>query len=308
MNIKKIIKYLTNPDYRFLLAAMKGKKDSVSDKEYITRIFHARMDAKLDLDNPVTFNEKMQWIKLYDRRPEQTVMVDKYLAREYISQRIGDEYLVPLVGVWENPDDIDFDSLPDKFVLKCNHNSGLGMCICHDKSTLDREKVVEGLKKGLAEDYYLMGREWPYKNVPRRVICEELLEDNVMGELVDYKFFCFDGEVYCTFVSTDRATKQGIKVSFFDREWKILPFKKRYPSIRENFPKPVNYDKMVEISALLSKTFPFLRVDFYEVEGRLYIGELTFCPGSGFEPFYPEEWDTILGNMVTLPPKKEYKD
>lgn len=312
MNLKKIvrsgIKYISSPDYRFLIAAMRGKYRGMPDREYVTRLFKARMGTDLDLEDPVTFSEKIQWIKLYDRRPEQTVMVDKYLAREYISSRIGDEYLVPLLGVWEDPEEIDFDLLPEKFVLKCNHNSGLGMCICSDRSSLDKRKVIDGLKKGLAEDYYLSGREWPYKNVPRRVLGEVFLEDTVMGELVDYKLFCFDGDVYCTFVSTGRATKQGINVSFFDREWKMLPFRKRYPVLKDDFPCPRNHDKMREIAALLSKGFPFLRVDFYEINGRLYIGELTFSPGSGFEKFYPEEWDTLLGNMIKLPLKKENED
>lgn len=208
MNIRKaqraLFRYLTSQDYRFLINASLGKYDKLDDVAYLSRRFRASMHQKLDLSNPVTFNEKLQWLKLYDRRPEYTMMVDKYLVRDHIANKLGEEYLIPLLGVWDDPDDIDFDSLPDRFVLKCNHNSGLGMCICKDKSTLDMKKVKADLRKGLKQDYYLTGREWPYKNVPRKIIAEKYMEDNTLHELRDYKFFCFGGQVKCFKVDFDR--------------------------------------------------------------------------------------------------------
>ena len=171
------IKYLTNSDYRFLIDSGRGKYNDMPDKEYLQRKFRAKLGTSLNLDCPQTFNEKLQWLKIYNRTPEYTVMVDKYKVRDYIAQMLGEEYLIPLLGVWDDPEDIDFDALPNRFVLKCNHNSGSGMCICKDKSKLNIAKVKAGLRKGLKQDYYLTGREWPYKDVPRKIIAEKYMED-----------------------------------------------------------------------------------------------------------------------------------
>jgi len=267
------------------------------------------MGKKLDLKDPQTFNEKLQWLKLYDRRPEYTMMVDKYLVRNYIAEVLGEEYLIPLLGVWDDPDEIDFDALPGQFVLKCNHNSGLGMCICTDKSNLDIGKVKRELRKGLAQNYYLTGREWPYKDVPRKIVCEKFMTDRAKeirqdtAELKDYKFMCFNGSVKCSFVCSDRFSQKGLHVTFFDRDWNVMPFERHYPYCKEGLPKPLNYDKMIAFSERLARDLPFVRVDLYESSGRLYFGEMTFYPGGGFEGFTPEEWDRTLGSWLELPDK-----
>ena len=196
MKIKKYIKalwkYITNPRYRFLINAGLGKYNKMPDEEYLKKMYYATMGKQLNLDNPQTFNEKLQWLKLHNRKDIYTVMVDKYLVRDYIKEKLGEEYLIPLLGVYDKPEDIDFDKLPNQFVLKCNHNSGLGMYICKDKSKLtkrDFKKIRKELSRGLKEDYYLSGREWPYKNVPRKIICEQYMVDSETKDLYDYKFF-----------------------------------------------------------------------------------------------------------------------
>lgn len=290
--VKKVIEKLR---YHHLL-------DWMPDKPYLELIYWVNMDKRLDLKNPQTFNEKLQWLKLYHRRPEYTMMADKVLVRDYIAGILGPEYLIPLLGVWDDPDEIDFDKLPDRFVLKCNHNSGLGMCICKDKSKLDIDKVRKELRDGLKQDYYLTGREWPYKNIPRKILCEQYMEDG-SGELTDYKLMCFRGEVKCSFVCSERFSSNGLRVTFFDRDWRVMPFERHYPKSDAPIPRPQSYTKMVAFAEKLSEGIPFVRVDFYEIGGRLYFGELTFFPGGGYEEFTPEEWDTTLGDWITLPEK-----
>lgn len=277
----------------------------LSDKAFLKLRYQFCMGEKLNLSDPKTFNEKLQWLKLYDRNPAYTMMVDKYKVREYIKDTIGEEYLIPLLGVWDDPDDIDFDALPDKFVLKCNHNSGLGMCICKDKSKLDVAKVREELRKGLKENYYLGGREWPYKDVDRKIVCEQYMEDPTTEELRDYKFFCFDGEVKALFVATDRQTKgEETKFDFFDADYNHLPFTNGHPNARVLPEKPKAFDKMKALAAILSKNIPQVRVDFYEVDGRIYFGELTFSHWSGMVPFDPPAWGNAFGEWIELPDVK----
>lgn len=307
MNLKRLAdvsyKTLTDSNYRTKLFAGLGFYDRMDDEKYLKKLYKANFGKELDLENPKTFNEKLQWLKLYDRKPEYTMMVDKYKVRKYIAERLGEEYLIPLLGVWDDPEEIDFDKLPNQFVLKCNHNSGLGMCICKDKSKLDIKKVKAELKKGLKQDYYLHGREWPYKNVKRKIICEKYMTDDSSDELKDYKFMCFGGEVKCSFVCSERFSKDGLKVTFYDRDWNVMPFERHYPKSSVPIEKPENYDKMIEFSEKLSSKLPFARMDFYETGGRLYFGEITFFPGSGLEEFEPDEWDEKIGEWINLPEK-----
>lgn len=288
--------------------------DWMPDAPYLRLAYHSRIGKKLNLKDPHTFNEKLQWLKLYDRKPEYTMMVDKYKVREYIADMLGEEYLIPLLGVWDDPDEIDFDALPNQFVLKCNHNSGLGMCICTDKSKLDIENVKEELRKGLAQDYYLSGREWSYKDVPRKIICEKYMIDhssqkmsdnenkkNSNNSLNDYKFMCFNGKVLCSFVCSDRFSDDGLKVTFFDRDWNVLQFERHYPKSQTPILKPLNYEKMINFSEKLAEGIPFVRIDFYEIDQKLYFGEITFFPGSGFEEFTPDSADEELGSWIKLP-------
>lgn len=297
----KIKDFIIDKDYRFQYLAGKGFYNSLSDAQYLKRMYKARLGKNLNLDSPQTFNEKLQWLKLYDRKQEYTMMVDKYKVREYIAAQLGEELLIPLLGVWNDPDEIDFDKLPNQFVLKCNHNSGLGMCICKDKSKLDIEHVKAELRKGLLQDYYLTGREWPYKDVPRKIIAEKYMNDSNTPDLLDYKFMCFNGQVRCSFVCSDRFGKDGLKVTFFDRDWNVLPFERHYPKCKDKIEKPSTYEKMVEYAERLSKGNPFVRVDFYEIDKKIYFGELTFFPGSGMEEFSPESADAELGSWIKLP-------
>lgn len=302
MNIKKLPKYLSDPDYRFLINAGLGFYNGMSDEEYLKRKFRSSMGRELDLENPRTFNEKLQWLKLYDRRPEYTVMVDKYRVRDYIKEKLGEEYLIPLIGVWDDPGEIDFDRLPDKFVLKCNHNSGLGMCICKDRSKLDVRKVRAGLKKGLAQDYYLTGREWPYKDVPRKIICEKYMTDFPGSrDFTDYKFFCFNGYVDCVMVCLERSSGDT-KYYFFDRDWNLKRLNIRGKNAPEGFtvPKPDQMGKMFEVAAVLSEGLPFVRVDLYQSNDHVYFGEITFFPDSGFDANLLPETDAYFGKLIHL--------
>lgn len=310
MNVKRyaraIWKYLSDSNYRFLIDSGFGKYDNLPDKEYLERKFECCMGKRLDLKNPKTFNEKLQWLKLYDRNPEYTVMVDKYEVRDYIKEKLGEEYLIPLIGVWDNPDEIDFDLLPNQFVLKCNHNSGLGMYICKDKNKLTPQvikRIRKNLARGLKQDYYLTGREWPYKDVPRKIICEKYMEDAGTSELRDYKFFCFNGVVKCYKVDFDRFI--GHKANYFTADGELMKLgEKICPSdFRKEIPIPANFEKMKEFAVELSKAHPFLRVDFYDVDGQVYFGELTFYPASGFGKFIYEGNDELLGSWLNLPQK-----
>lgn len=279
-----------------------------NDKLYLKIRYYAEMHRNLNLKNPKTFNEKLQWLKLYNRKPEYTTMVDKYAVREYIADKLGEEYLIPLLGVWDNPNDIDFNVLPEQFVLKCNHNSGMGMCICKNKNELNIDNVKNKLKSGLKQDYYLTSREWPYKNVKRKIIAEKYMVDESGTELKDYKLMCFNGRVKCTFVCSERYSKDGLKMSFFDREWNEMPFTRHYPKLKKRIEKPISYEKMIEFAEKLAVGIPFVRIDFYDINGHLYFGEITFFPGAGFEKFSPENWDLELGNWINLPDKKIEED
>lgn len=299
---KALKKYIVDKNYRFLIDAGKGKYDKLSDREYLEKKFYAMLGYSLDLSNPQTFNEKLQWLKLHDRKPEYTMMVDKYKVREYIKEKLGGEYLIPLLGVWDKAEDINFDKLPNRFVLKCNHNSGLGMYICKDKSKLTENQIKairKNLAKGLQQDYYLTGREWPYKNVPRKIIAEKYMEDET-GQLRDYKFYCFNGEPKIIMINSDREIGKT-KADYFDMDFNWLDLKWGYEHALVKPSKPINFEKMKELAVILSKDVPELRVDFYEVNNKIYFGELTFFDGSGFDKIEPKEWDEKLGDWITLP-------
>jgi len=270
----------------------------ISDEKYIKMMYRIAMGKKLDLDNPKTYNEKLQWLKLYDRNPLYTQMVDKYAAKEYVAKIIGEEHIIPTLGIYDSYDDINFDDLPDKFVLKCTHNSGF-VSICKDKSTFDIEKSRKKLTKGQKQDYYRLNREWPYKNVPRRIIAEQFMVDESGTELKDYKFFCFNGEPKMLFIATDRP--YDTRFDFFDMDFNHLPFVNGHPNASKPIVKPKGFDEMVGLSKKLSKGFPHVRVDLYDINGKIYFGELTFYHYSGFVKFEPEEWDYRIGDMLKLP-------
>ncbi len=297
-----IINFIKNPRDIIIILAEKNIL-KISDKRLLKILYKNRIGKKLDLKNPNTFNEKLQWLKLYDRNPDYTKMVDKYEAKKYISNLIGEEYIIPTLGVYNNFDEIDFDKLPNEFVMKCTHDSG-GNIICKDKTKLDFKVVREKIERCLKRNYYNVGREWPYKNVKPRIIVEKYMEDKAQEELKDYKFMSFNGKVKCSFVCSDRYGEDGLKVDFYDLEWNKMPFQRHYPNSKENIQKPKNYELMIQLAEKLSNGIPFVRVDFYEINGKVYFGELTFFPGSGFEEFTPEKYDRILGDMLELPKKK----
>lgn len=307
---KRIIKYLSDPEYRFNVNKRKfGCYNNLSDEEYIKKHYKAVFGYELDLDNPKTFNEKLQWLKLYDRKPLYTKLVDKYLVREYVKEKIGEEYLIPLLAVYERAEDIDFDALPNEFVLKCNHNSG-GLFICKDKSKLTPEKIAEVRKKlnnSLKYDFYLYSREWPYKDVPRKIIAEKYMVDESGYELKDYKFFCFNGKVKFFKIDFDRFI--GHRANYYDLNGNILPFGETVcPPSREKHPIVVNEIKeMIKYAEILSKDIPFVRIDLYNVNHKIYFGEITFFPASGLGKFEPEKWDRIFGDWLVLPSDKESK-
>lgn len=234
------------------------------------------------------------------------MMVDKYRVRDYIAEVLGEEYLIPLLGVWDDSDEIDFSLLPDKFVLKCNHNSGLGMCICKDKSKLDIAAVKRELRKGLKQDYYMENREWPYKDVPRKIICEKYMTDSESAELTDYKVHNFNGIPRFILVCSNRFSEEGLHEDFYSERWEKMEVKRpNYPTNEQLLPKPKALEKMLEFSKLLSKDCPFMRTDFYLIDEKIYFGEITFFPASGFNSFFPYEWDKIFGNWLALPNPKD---
>lgn len=304
--IKKANKYISNQEYRLRVNSKLGLYNNMDDKKFIEKMFKATMDYPLNLENPKSFNEKLQWLKLYDRNPLYTKLVDKYKVREYISEKIGEDYLIPLLGVWDDPEEIDFDSLPNKFVLKCNHNSGLGMCICTDKSKIDIKKVKNELKSGLAQNYYLNGREWPYKNVSRKIICEKYMTDETGKNLRDYKFYCFDGKPKIVGIYQDRNSDKETTGDFFDMNFEWVDLRFGMPNALNKPQKPQKFQEMIKIAEILSEGMPEVRVDLYISNNKIYFGELTFFDGGGFDKIEPLEWDYKLGSWIKLPKIKKF--
>ena len=278
----------------------------IPDKVFLKQKFKEAFGYKLNLKNPKTFNEKTQWLKLYDRRPVYTAMVDKYKVKEFVKEKIGAEHIIPTLGVWDRFEDIDFSKLPDRFVLKCTHDSQ-STVIC-DKKTMDLPSIKKKLNKKLKMNYYYQGREWPYKNIPRKIICEKYMVDESGYELKDYKFFCFCGNPDCVMVCYDRQSDTGTKYVFFDTDWKLKKYNVGALPLPDDFsiPKPQNFDTMFGIAKQLATEIhaPFLRVDLYSVNGSIFFGELTFFPDSGFDSGILPDADLRFGKMITLPKKQ----
>lgn len=273
---------------------------TLPDKLYLQIMYYKHFRKFINFKNPVTFNEKLQWLKIYDRKPEYTTMVDKYLAKEYVAEKIGSEYIIPTLGVWERAEDIDFDALPNQFVLKCNNDSG-GIVICKDKSTLNKEEAVRLLSSRLKNNGFWYGREWPYKNVKPCILAEKYMEDSKDGELTDYKIHVFNGCPRFVLVCKNRYGEHGMSETFLTTEWDRMSMRRaNQPDSSEEIPKPARFEKMLDLAAALAKDIPFLRVDFYVVDQRLYFGELTFYPASGFKSFEPTDWDEKLGGYLSL--------
>lgn len=303
MKFVKIFKLIIDHKYRFMYLSSKGKKSNMPADKFLKRFYKIKMGKNLDLDNPKSYTEKLQWLKLFDQRPEYTTMVDKYTAKSYVAERIGEQYIIPTLGVWKDANDIEFDILPDKFVLKTTHNSG-GIVICKDKKTLNIKAARKKLNRFLKQNYYYCNREWPYKNVKPLIIAEKYMEDSTFNELRDYKFFTFGGVPKVLYIAQGRGNSEPTVADFFDMDFKHLPFTIDH-NMADNVPlKPNCFEEMKKLAAILSAETPQLRVDFYEVDNQVYFGEMTFFHCSGFEGFHPEEWDMIFGDWVTLPTKR----
>lgn len=295
------IKLLKENRGEFCASLLQNSSFLFPDKLYLTLLFRCKMGYWIDWKNPKTFSEKLQWLKLYDRKPEYTTMVDKYAVKEYVAKLIGEEYIIPTLSVWDTPEEINWDELPNQFVLKTTHGGGsTGVVICKDKANFDKKAAVEKLSSSLKSCIYQSYREWPYKNVKRRIIAEQYMED-AEGVLNDYKFFCFDGKpMFCQVISGRRTM---MAIDFYNVHWEHMPFHepKEFPFSTKKHNKPIGFMNMLNISRILSKEIPFLRVDFYEVKSVVYLGELTFFPTSGMGGFSPKEWDYKFGEFISLP-------
>ena len=281
-----LVVYLNNRGFHFF-----------NDKVYLKILFKLHFNKKLDFNNPKTINEKLQWLKLNDRNPLYSTLVDKSLVKDYVARIIGVEYIIPTIAVYNNVKDINFDSLPDKYVMKCTHDSGC-ICICNDKNDFDKVDALKKLKKSLNKNYYYYGREWPYKNVKPRIIIEKNMSE--LSSVDDYKFYCFNGKVHFVMIVTNRFSKEGPKADFFDDHFNYLDFTWGFEHCEERPKKPQNFDKMIKIAEKLSATIPHVRVDLYNLNSKIYFGEMTFYDSSGFEPILPAEWDLKIGNMLNL--------
>jgi len=253
----------------------------------------------MDWKAPKTYNEKLQLLKLHDRKSIYTSMVDKIAVKEYVKEKIGEEYIIPTIGVWNHFDEIDFNKLPNRFVLKCSHDSG-GVIVCKDKNLLDKNLAKQKIEKSLSKNFFYHSREWPYKRITPRILAETYMEDSETSELRDYKFFCFNGVVKALFIASGRQKKKSeVRFDFFDRDFNHLPITKGHPYSEIPPQKPVTFDKMLHLAEQLSKDIPHVRVDLYAINGKIYFGELTFFSGGGFIPFEPFEWDYTFGSWIT---------
>lgn len=278
----------------------------IPDKIYLKMIYRIRLGKKLNLKNPKTYNEKLQWLKLYDRKPIYTDLVDKAKVKGYVASKIGAEHVIPLLGVWDSFDEINFDELPERFILKCNHDSG-SFAICKDKATFDKEAAKKKLNRALKRSYYWSGREWPYKNVERKIIAEEYIDSLGKPNSIEYKMLCNNGRMDCTTICGGIAhSKLSARTNdFYDRDFKPLPFWSFYRhSEHPATEKPACLDEIIEYCEILAEGIPHVRIDFYEVEGQVYFGEMTFFTWGGFNKFVPEEWDEIIGGYIELPKEK----
>jgi len=274
----------------------------IPDKFYLKLLFRLKMGSKLDLKHPKTFSEKLQWLKLYNRNPEYTMMVDKFAVKDYVANIIGKEYIIPTLGVWKEPEEIEWDTLPNQFVLKTTYGGGSsGVVICRDKHSFDKQKAILKLKNSMKQNIYKSLREWPYKDVPHQIIAEQFIEpDAKTNDLPDYKFFCFDGiPKYCQVISGRNTTEA---VDFFDKDWNHQPFHEpRYLPFADKLPqRPSQYEKMWQLAGSIAVDKPFSRIDFFNIRDTVYFGEITFFPTSGFGGFDPTSYDELFGELISL--------
>lgn len=295
----KLFTYIKNPAKVIYYFGVRGRMRFIPDRLYLQTCYHAKMGRTLNLTNPTTFTEKLQWLKLYNKNPEYIKMVDKYEVRKYITEKIGDKYLMPLLGVYDSFDEIDFNKLPNQFVLKCTHDSG-SLVICKNKAELDRNAVKKKLNQCLNKNFYYTGREWPYKNVKPRIICEPYIVDESGTELKDYKIFCFNGTPKLIIVDFNRFTAH--KRNLYTTDWQFIEATINRPNQRSFvIPKPEKLDEMLHCASILSRGIPQVRIDFYSIKNQIYFGEMTFYHSSGYLKFKPESYDELMGSWIELP-------
>lgn len=296
-------KFGMDPGYYSIVALGRVLNGNANmDSIYLKLLYRYKLGKKLDLKKPQTYNEKIQWMKVHYRNPLYTQLADKYGVREYISKKIGEEYLIPLIGVYDKFDDIDFDTLPDQFVIKCTHDSG-GLVICRDKKQLDIKKAKAKIERCLKRDYFLNSREWVYSDIKPRIVIEKYMVDESGYELKDYKFFCFNGNAEVMFMATDRSGEEETKFDFFDMDFNHLDLRNGHPNSTRKLEKPERFEEMAALAEKISEGLPHARVDLYNINGKLYFGEVTFFHWSGLKPFEPEKWDKIFGDWFMLPEK-----
>ena len=285
-----------------LMIRLKYALRFLPDTLYVKLYFILTLRRKLDLENPITLNEKLQWMKFNDRNPLYSMVSDKFAVRKYIKEKIGEKYLVPLIGSWNSFDEINFDILPEQFVLKCNHDSG-GLVICKDKQKLEKKQSRKKINRSLNRKFYYIGREWQYKSIKPKIIAEELLLDKENNPPADYKISCFNGKVDNIMVCTGRFSKEGVKFYFFDTNWRFLRYNKGDEKLHENFTidKPENLEEMIRISEGLSKPFNYARIDLYNLNGKVYFSEITLSPNSGFDTDISYKTDKLLGEKLHIP-------
>lgn len=284
-----------------LLYRYPSMRKYMPDKMYLQQYYARRMGYYMDFNNPKTFNEKLQWLKLYDRKPIYTTMADKIEAKKFVSEKIGVQHIIPTLEIYNSFDEIDFDKLPNQFVMKCSHDSG-SVVICKDKSSFDLEHARCIIETGLKRSWYQIGREWAYKNIKPRILIEQFMIEGPSEGLTDYKFYCFNGIPKFLYVSHGLNDHENAFVNYLTMDWQLAPFHRHDFREYKTLPRrPSNYNQMIQFSKTLSENTPFLRVDFYEIDGRVYFSELTFYPGCGMTPFDPVEYDKKWGDMIILP-------
>ncbi len=293
--MKKIYKYITQPSKLFYVLNNRGLLKWVSDETVAKKKYREKMGIDLNLNPPVTFNEKLQWLKLHDHNPAYVELVDKIAAKEKVGTMIGSEHIVPLLGAWDDARKIDFDALPDQFVLKCNHDQG-SVVVVPDKSALDKERVISFLNKKRKLNNYWNTREYVYKDIHPMVFAEQFLG----GQIKDYKFYCFNGVPKFLYVGQGLTIDHSLKIDYFDMNWNLMPFYRTDYHRLGMVDKPKHFDEMKEIAIKLSKGIPFVRIDLFEENDRVYFSEFTLYPASGCMPFEPKEYDKIIGEWIDI--------
>ena len=293
--IDKIKKYIAHPNQIFYMLNNRGVLRWISDEKVVKKKYKEKMGIELNIDTPSTFNEKIQWLKLHDHNPAYTALVDKIAAKVKVATIIGEEHIVPILGQWDNARDIDFDSLPEQFVLKCNHDQG-SVVIVSDRNTMNRKEIIKFLNKKKKLNNYWNTREYVYKNIRPAIFAEQFLG----GQIKDYKFYCFNGIPKFLYVGQGLTIDHSLKIDYYDMEWNLMPFYRTDYLRLGMVEKPKRFEEMKQIAIKLSKGIPFVRIDLFEENDKVYFSEFTLYPASGCMPFEPREYDEIVGRWLKL--------